>query len=111
MSVIFSLSSIKGHLHKEAVSPWFYVGRKGAHITEYFILAILLLRLFYYKKVEKVEAIVLTIVFATLWAFSDEIHQIFVFGREGKISDVGIDFVGIFLGILLVRRFYKLSKK
>lgn len=110
MSVIFSLSSMKGNLHKEAVSPWFYMERKGAHITEYFILAILLLRLFYYKKVQKVEAIVLTIVFATLWAFFDEIHQLFVFGREGKISDVGIDFIGIFIGIFLTRKFYKLNK-
>ncbi|HFC76640.1 MAG TPA: hypothetical protein ENJ27_00180 [Candidatus Moranbacteria bacterium] len=99
--LIFSLSSMKGNATHKNIDIWFYIERKGAHIMEYFILTILLLRLFSYEKVERIKAIIFAGGISLLWAFSDEVHQLFVFGREGKISDVGIDFIGIFLAITL----------
>ena len=38
------------------------------------------------------------------YAVTDEIHQTFVTGRAGRVSDVAIDAVGVLLGILLMRR-------
>ena len=37
-----------------------------------------------------------------LYAFSDETHQLFVPGREGKLTDVGIDAIGIAIGVIVV---------
>jgi VanZ family protein len=37
-----------------------------------------------------------------LYAFSDEVHQLVVPGREGKLADVGIDAIGIMIGLLVI---------
>jgi VanZ family protein len=75
-----------------------FVVRKCAHFIEYMILgffAINVLRLYYKIK----QASIITIVFIFLYACSDEIHQLFVLGREGTMRDVFIDTCG---GIVLV---------
>jgi len=75
-----------------------FVVRKCAHFIEYMILALLtfnLAKLYFNIK----QVVILTIVFVFLYACSDEIHQLFVLGREGAIRDVVIDTCG---GIVLV---------
>ena len=75
-----------------------FVVRKCAHFLEYMILALLVLnvlKLYFNMK----QVIIITIVFVFLYACSDEIHQLFVPGREGAIRDVIIDTCG---GITLV---------
>jgi len=47
------------------------------------------------------KAIISSAIIAMLYAFSDEYHQTFVFGREGKLKDVGIDSIGILLSGLM----------
>ena len=42
-------------------------------------------------------------IFGFIYAVSDEIHQLFVPGRQASIADVGIDTAGILLGLLLVK--------
>ncbi len=101
LSLIFYLSSIEGSTNHKTVSVWFYIERKGAHIAEYFILTLLLLRIFvFHKKINKLRSFFLSISISLLWAFSDEFHQRFVFGREGKLTDVIIDSIGILLAVL-----------
>jgi VanZ family protein len=46
-----------------------------------------------------------------LYAFSDETHQLFVPGREGKLSDVGIDAIGIALGMIAMGGLFFPEKK
>lgn len=74
--------------------------RKIGHGAEYFILGVLctnfILRCKSFKLKKTVSA---TICF--LYALSDEIHQLFVPGRSGQISDVLIDFTGSILGVLV----------
>jgi len=75
-----------------------FVLRKCAHFLEYMILALLVfnvLKLYFNMK----QVIIITIVFIFLYACSDEMHQLFVLGREGAIRDVIIDTCG---GIILV---------
>lgn len=75
-----------------------FVVRKFAHFIEYMILALFAFNaLKLYFNLEHVS--IITIVFVFLYACSDEIHQLFVLGREGAIRDVIIDTCG---GILLV---------
>lgn len=75
--------------------------RKGAHMTEYAILAILfyiwLGRWQLSHRRMACTAAVLTI----LYACSDEIHQLFVVGRAGRVSDVLIDSAGAIIGLAL----------
>jgi VanZ family protein len=75
-----------------------FIVRKCAHFLEYMILALLILnvlKLYFNMK----QVIVITVIFVFLYACSDEIHQLFVPGREGAIRDVIIDTCG---GITLV---------
>ena len=75
-----------------------FLVRKCAHFLEYMILALLVfnvLKLYFNIK----QVVTITIAFVFLYACSDEIHQLFVLGREGAIRDVIIDTCG---GITLV---------
>jgi VanZ family protein len=75
-----------------------FVIRKCAHFLEYMILALLafnVLKLYFNAK----QVAIFTIAFVFLYACSDEIHQLFVLGREGAIRDVIIDTCG---GIFLI---------
>jgi len=108
--VIFSFSSVPGGVKNSSPDFWFYAERKGAHIFEYFVLALLLMNLFR-KYFSGKMLVVLSGLFSLVYAFSDEFHQSFVFGREGKISDVGIDSMGIILGLSVVWIFLKKIKK
>ena len=79
--------------------------RKLAHFTEYLILGILVINACKYNSVK--DIIKLSILICILYACSDEIHQLFVQGREGKIFDVLIDTLGSLSGILM----YKVLRK
>lgn len=75
-----------------------FVVRKCAHFLEYMILALLsfnVLNLYFNMK----RVVIITIIFVFAYACSDEIHQLFIMGREGSIRDVIIDTLG---GITLV---------
>lgn len=88
--------------------------RKAAHMTEYFILFMLL----YYgfsklyninKEKYKNRAIIYGFLTTVLYACSDEFHQIFIPGREGAIKDVCIDSTGALLGILLIKIYIRIK--
>ena len=91
--VIFAFSSIPSL--NSGLGTWDYVLRKGAHMTEYAILAMLLVR----ATRSYGWALALTVAYAT----SDEFHQTFVRGRHGSPIDVGIDTVGALIGLALLR--------
>jgi VanZ family protein len=91
--VIFALSSIPSL--NSGLGGWDYVLRKLAHMTEYAILAVLLVR----ATGSYAWALGLTVAYAA----SDEVHQLFVRGRHGSPLDVAIDAVGAVIGLAVVR--------
>lgn len=100
MVIIFIQSSIPD------LSPpdmGFKLQDKFAHVIEFAILGVLLLRAF--KSGEKIRNIKqvnwLTIFCGGFYAVFDEIHQYFVPGRLADIYDVLADIAGIFLVIIL----------
>lgn len=111
MGIIFSFSSIQGDGVRYPHSLWFYFERKGAHVAEFFILTLLLINLFFSRYATKKGVAIISALIALLYAFSDEFHQLFVFGREGKISDVGFDSLGIILAVLTFWLFIKIRTK
>ena len=77
-----------------------FIVRKAAHMTEYFVLYLLLFNALYEKYSFKKNCIV-SLIIVFLYACSDEFHQLFVQGREGRFRDVLIDTTGGGIGVLI----------
>lgn len=81
--------------------------RKLAHFTLYFILGLLVFNFIFEFSFARWWGVYLSIGISFLYACSDEVHQLFVPGRSGQVSDVLLDTfgscVGIFLYFLVVR--------
>jgi len=96
MIIIFLLShqsNLKSNLDKE----WDLILRKIAHLIEYAILYLLLIRSFNPKQKKiKLKAFVIAFLYACL----DEYHQSFILGRSGCLKDVLIDLLGITSAVL-----------
>lgn len=70
-----------------------FIVRKTAHFTEFLILYV-----FLYKALSesfpKKRVLIMALIFTFLYACSDEFHQTFIPGREGRFRDVLIDTSG-----------------
>lgn len=88
--------------------------RKAAHITEYFILFMLLYfaikKLSQYRDRILKDSILRASISTILYACTDEFHQLFIQGRAGRIQDVLIDSIGIVVGILAIWLCSKIRK-
>lgn len=82
--------------------------RKSAHFLAYLMLGVLAFWTFSSWGIQK--RYTLSFVLCILYAVSDEIHQIFVPGRAGRIFDVFIDSMGAALGLVIIFLFKKWKK-
>ena len=88
-AVIFAFSAVPSL--SSGLGTWDYVLRKCAHMTEYAILAVLLVR--------ATGSYAWAFALAVGYACTDEFHQTFVRGRHGSPIDVGIDAIGALVGL------------
>ena len=97
----------------EIIESFQHVVRKIAHLALYIILgALSFISLVTYKNIALKFRTAISLAVCFLYAVSDEIHQLFVPGRSGQITDVFIDFSGALLAtavLLLIVRFSKLK--
>lgn len=100
---IFFLSHQPG-LKSGLPNEWDFVLRKLAHISEYFVLTLLLINALKQYRLSKKKIVIFSILFAFFYACSDEYHQAFINAREGMMRDVFIDGIGIFLASYLFGR-------
>jgi VanZ family protein len=123
MFVIFSASGDKKSFHRSSriIGPivhWLFpqmsetnvnrivtVARKGAHLTEYAVLAALFWRAV--RKPRKQDPrpwspklAIASILFVALYAITDELHQSYVPNRQGSAWDVLLDTLGAAGGVL-----------
>lgn len=77
-----------------------FIIRKCAHVSEFFILGILVINLVSKYNVKHIYLI--SFIICVLYSSSDEFHQLFVPGRSGQVTDVLIDLIGVVLGLLFV---------
>ncbi len=86
--------------------------RKSAHFFVYFVMAMMLYPFirFIKKDTKNLKSVLYTLLAIFLYACSDEIHQIFVDGREAHFTDVLIDSSGGITGILVSTSLSKLVK-
>lgn len=83
------------------------VVRKGAHMSEYALLAILLVLHLDCYHFNKKQVLLSSWILTTCYAVSDEFHQLFVPGRAGRFTDVCIDSAGGLLGIAWIALLWK----
>lgn len=84
----------------DAIHP--YV-RKGAHVTEYILLAMSVSLPMYVYRIRGFKLTCLAGLFCVIFAAFDEYHQSFVGGRVCDYHDVLIDSIGIIVGIIVIR--------
>ncbi|MBO0696575.1 MAG: VanZ family protein [Verrucomicrobia bacterium] len=95
---------LKPDISPQTVASIHVIIRKGAHLSEYAVLALLLLRAAIRMTNPNVPMLVLC---AIVWvacvfvAVTDELHQTFVQSRGAAATDVLIDSVGALLGLLI----------
>jgi len=104
------------HMSQEGMWTCVLIARKCAHLTEYGLCAILLWRAkrqFTSKDTRPWDwgEARWAIVMIFLYACTDEIHQCFVPGRGAAFHDVVLDTIGGALGIFVLWRVGKISKK
>jgi len=97
MIVIFFFSS-RPDIPSNQIYILDFIIKKSAHMVEFGILAFLLSKAFKFKKPD------LSFSIALFYAFTDEIHQLFVPGRGGMLTDVLIDLLGIIIATKLIKK-------
>jgi len=108
MGVIFCLSSLPSKRISAAMPDYFL------HMGEYFFLSILMIRGFnkgFRRNVEK-ESYFMGVIISSIYAISDEIHQMFVPTRQADIRDIAADILGALAaaGLIYIVLYWKRSR-
>lgn len=85
--------------------------RKGAHFIEFAILGISVSLLLLTFSDKKIFTVAVPIAFSAFYAVTDEVHQLFVAGRAGMLTDVLIDSLGAAVGVLALNAVALIVKK
>ena len=93
MALIFYLSS-KTDLPSVTNYFWEFIYKKSGHLFVYFILTLIWIWTLTRDRLKN------SILLSFAYAYTDEIHQLFVPGRTGLLRDVYIDLLGILLAVL-----------
>ena len=86
----------------EVIAAWSFPIRKLAHFSEYFVLSGLAIHALHRAKavfpqlsgLGIARICIAAVAFCALYACGDELHQLFVDGRAGRLFDVGVDTAG-----------------
>lgn len=106
----FSHKKLNDIEKEEIISKYVFITRKCAHLFIYFILGLLIISFLYELGSVNYKSILIALLVSLLYACSDEIHQLFISGRSGKILDIIIDSIGSFIGIMIYYFFYKIRR-
>ncbi len=85
----------------ENVDGFHHLVRKYAHFLVYLVLSILLMNALERSRVFGRRIILFSLGICVLYAVTDELHQFFVPGRSGQLTDILIDISGAVLGVVL----------
>lgn len=93
------------HLTPEQAAVLNLFFRKGVHLAAFGLLAVL-----FYQGLRK-QKFFMAWLLATIYAASDEWHQLYIPDRTASVLDVGIDSLGAFLALCLAVGLRKCSEK
>jgi VanZ family protein len=95
---------LKPDISLETLASIHFIVRKGAHLSEYAVLALLLLRAAIYMTNLKWSMSILCVsvwVACVFVAATDEFHQTLVRSRRASVRDIMIDSAGAIVGLLI----------
>ena len=106
------LRFLRPSISSEMIAIIHKIFRKLGHVTEYFVLGLLLFRAFRgdSKELRLPRWVFSSFIVLVLYAASDELHQAFVSTRTASPYDVGIDVLGGIIGLCL-RVMLQLSRR
>jgi len=113
MAIIFAFSAMPGSPDSFEPTFSFILERKGAHVVEYFgltLLAYRFLELLYARESFR-RLLLAASAFALAYGALDELHQFFTPYRGAKLTDVGVDLIGILLAAALLVFFRRIRQK
>ena len=85
--------------------------RKAAHMTEYAVLAILVMIALIVDGIKGIKLPIISAVIVTAFAATDEFHQYFIPGRSAEVMDVCIDTLGASIGLAILFFTLKVVRK
>ena len=88
-----------------------FIVRKSAHIILFCFLSILCFVVIYELKRNVKISTLVSFSITFIYACMDEIHQLFIPGRSGKINDVLIDSIGVIMGLIFINLIFMLNNK
>jgi VanZ family protein len=105
--VIFAFSQIPGSGSGIEPPLWYVIERKSAHLVEYAVLFLLAYRFFRVLSpgAPFARVALLSGALAVAYGALDEFHQLFVFGRGARFTDVFVDGAGAFIGFAILWAF------
>lgn len=98
---ISSIQNLEKQEKEKVLNKIEHIIRKLAHFSLYAVIGFLLMSLMSTYNLKQKNRILVSCSVGLLYAISDEIHQAFIPGRGPQIADVGIDFSGVVVGILI----------
>jgi VanZ family protein len=110
--VIYFFSSIPTLDPVSNPPVWYILERKSAHVFEFALLTFFLFRFFnsLFVREKRRPALIVALALSLLYALSDEYHQLFVPGRGAKLTDVGIDSIGIILTTIALTLWHRFRR-
>lgn len=93
------------------IDKYRFIVRKTAHFTSYFILGTLIIILFLDLKLNIKKSNLITLIICFIYACTDEIHQLFISGRNGSFIDVLIDTSGVLTALIIIYLLLLFKKK
>jgi len=95
------------------VESYQYAARKTAHALAYLVLGVLCMTALFQYPARRGHRFTAALAVCVGYAGTDEVHQLFVPGRSGQLTDVCIDACGAALGIcavMLIHRIWSSSR-
>ncbi|MCA9806085.1 MAG: VanZ family protein [Cyanobacteria bacterium HKST-UBA02] len=106
---LFSHQPYSGRITEEYLGGLNVPVRKLGHLTEYFVLFLLVHWAMIApqnpgaEKHGRAKFFIIPAVISVLYAISDEFHQNFVPGRSASISDVLVDATGVLIAVIALK--------
>lgn len=108
VSSFFGVEDLSKKEQQNLIDTFVVPVRKSAHFFIYLVLGITLISFLREFSIPILKLLLISIFLAFLYACSDEIHQLFIIGRTGRVLDVFIDTLGASAGVIL---YYFLFRK
>ena len=111
ITIIADVFNLNGDTRNIFIEKGEGVIRKLAHFGIYTLLGLASMGFIATFNLKRKNQILITTVWGFLYASTDELHQMFINGRNASFLDVLLDTSGVIFGILLIIIYFKIHKR